>query len=408
MKVRTLLLGSFGAGLEYYDFVIYLLLTPYFTQALFPGNSSHTLAYLIYGFGFILRPLGGAFLGWFADKYGRRVSFFLIMWVMACSTLAVALIPSVNYVGLLAPILLFMLRISQGVSFGGELPCGVVFFAEHAKPKNRGLYCSLLIMNVGIGYALATGVCYLLTQHLTQQQMVTFGWRLAFAFGAIVAVIAAFLRRSLYETAEFLGQSESKKLSLLDGIKNYRPQLLQAIGIVILPAAIVTLDATLPMLLHAQYAYPKPVLYKAVFLGALLTVVLIPLFAYLGDKFGRVNLYLFGASLFLLGLPMCLIGLLSGNINDLYAFVFFYHVIEAILPGAYFVMLAEYFPTSVRATFYAFAYNMVYALMAFLPAVVANLISSDYSHWDLACLMLIFTLLSMYAAFRYNKTQILL
>jgi MHS family proline/betaine transporter-like MFS transporter len=408
MNTRTLLLGSFGAGLEYYDFVIYLLLAPYFTQALFPGNTAHMLAYLIYGFGFVLRPIGGSLLGWFADKYGRRVTFFLIMWIMALSTLAVALIPSVHYVGLLAPILLLILRICQGVSFGGELPCGVVFFAEHAKSHNRGLYCSLLIMNVGIGYVLATGVCDLLIHHLTQQQMVAFGWRLAFVFGAIVAVIASFLRRSLYETAAFLEQNATNKISLLEGIKNYRLQLLQAIGVIILPAAIVTVDATLPTLLHAKYAYSMPVLYSSIFFGALLTVVLIPLFAYLGDKFGRVNLYLFGTLLFLLGLPMCLSGLLSGRIHDLYIFVSFYHVIEAILPGAYFVMLAEYFPTSVRTTFYALAYNIVYAVMAFLPLFLAHVTSGDHFHWDLVYIMLIFALLSMYAAFSYKKTQVLL
>lgn len=250
MKQRTLLLGSLGAGLEYYDFVIYALLTPYFTKALFPQlatSYAHTIAFLIFAFGFLIRPVGGTVLGWLADRFGRKTSFCAVMWIMAAATLGIALIPSASHIGYGAAVLLFILRLCQGVAFGGELPCGVVFMAEHANQKHRGLMCSLMIANVGLGYALATGVCYALTQHFAAGQMVAFGWRIAFAIGAVVALLALYLRRRLLETPVFLQQNRSIKVSFWTAISVYRRPLLKAIGLVLFPAALVTFDIVLPV-----------------------------------------------------------------------------------------------------------------------------------------------------------------
>ena len=124
MKQRTLLLGSIGAGLEYYDFVIYALLIPYFSPCLFPQvhpGQAHIMAFVIFALGFLVRPLGGMVLGYASDRWGRKTSFYMVMMIMACATLGVALIPSAREIGYAAVFLLLILRLTQGVAFGGGI-----------------------------------------------------------------------------------------------------------------------------------------------------------------------------------------------------------------------------------------------------------------------------------------------
>lgn len=386
MQRKTIILSSLGAGLEYYDFVIYLLLSTYFMQDLIPGPHAHTIAFAIYAVGFFIRPIGGSIIGWCADKWGRKASFFFIMWLMALSTVGIALIPSAAHIGVFAGVLLLLFRLCQGITFGGELPTAIVFIAEHVEPKQRGFLCSIMVTNLGIGFALATGICSLLTQHLSHAQMIAYGWRISFGVGAVVALLAAYLRSKINETPLFLAQSPARP-PLLASLRQHKGYMLVAMGLILLPATIVTLESLWPMILHARYNYAMPHVFKVIFLGSLLTAVLIPVFGYVGDKIKRPVLYLAGVVVFMLGFPLGLWWLNSGSAAALYSFIFFIHIIEAILPGAYFVLLAELFPTPVRVTFYALAYNAVYALMACLPLVIGFLVAHKLPHWDLLVLL---------------------
>ena len=248
---------------------------------------------------------------------------------------------------------------------------------------------------MGLGYAIATGVCFGLSAYLNHAQMVAFGWRIAFVLGSLLALLAMYLRRRLYETPVFMQKKQGQHLSLLAAIGRYKWALLKAIGLVLLPAAIVALDISFPLLLRARYHFAMGAIYHALFLAALMTAVLIPLFAWLGDGIGRRRLYIGGCGLLLLGLPYLWHALALKTTLALYAFIFFYHLIEAILPAAYFVMLAECFPTSLRTTFYALAYNLVYALMAFLPTLVALALAHHWPQWDFLLLLLLLTGISV-------------
>ena len=143
------------------------------------------------------------FLGFVADIVGRRVSLLAIMYSLGASIIIMALLPGYAAIGIACPIIFVLLRMLQSVSFGADLPCGIVFLYEHAPPGKSGRYAGIMAANVGIGAALAALAGTLLTSIFSQQAML-WAWRLAFLFGGVLALIAVFTRRKLAESPEFM------------------------------------------------------------------------------------------------------------------------------------------------------------------------------------------------------------
>ena len=382
MKLKTVALLGLGAGLEYYDFVIYLLLAHFFAPVLFiktPSVSAHTLALMVFGLGYLIRPLGAALLGRMADLKGRKPSICLVAWCIALSTLGIACIPSAHSIGLWAPVALLSLRLCQCIGFASELPCGLIWVAEQTNPRRRGLMCGFLVAHIGLGYAIAMGLCSWLSHHLSDAHMQTFGWRIPFVLGGCVALVAFYLRRGLTETPVFIKYQGAPVREPLTELWAYKDAVLCAMGLVCFPAALVTFDVSLPALLHLRGLYALPLVYHALFLGSLWTTALIPLFAWLGDCWGRKFIYALGCVFFVVTVPLAWVALDHGSSGSLYLFVFFLHTVTGILPAAYFVMLIACFKPEVRATAYTLSYNIVYSVLAFLPALLHVLSPRDFN-----------------------------
>lgn len=373
---KITLLTSIGAGLEYYDYVIYYLLANYISQQFFP-TSNHTATlfatFSLFAISNVIRPLGGVFVGMLGDHYGRKNVFANTLLCMALASFCIGILPSFAAIGILATILFCALRILQGITFGAELPGAITFLLEHIRTKNRGLHCGFLISAVSLGVTLGSGINYLLTKFFDGTAMLLWGFRIPFILGGLLAIIGFFIRKKIAETPLFLTLNPKRNNSLKEISKKHFAQIFAGIGMVIFPATLVTYLLAFPVYLHEIFYYQFPDIYLATTLGYLWCAVLIPIFGGLADHLGRKALFMIALLLVIFFGPW-IFGLLNyGTVGALFIFMGLWQIILAMLAACYFVLLPEAFPTEVRFTATAFSYNVAYTFAAFFP-LIANYI----------------------------------
>jgi len=213
-RIRSIIGGSLGNLVEWYDWYVYTAFSIYFSRAFFPSDSQ--IAGLIntagiFAIGFLMRPIGGWLMGSYADKKGRKTALTLSVLLMSAGSLVIAVVPGYKQIGVAAPIILVIARVIQGLSVGGEYGTSATYLSEVATKKYRGFYSSFQYVTLIMGQLLALGVLVLL-QHffLTDQQLHQWGWRVPFGVGALLAITVMYLRRSLQESVS-PPKSESEK-----------------------------------------------------------------------------------------------------------------------------------------------------------------------------------------------------
>jgi len=198
--------ACFGTFLEWYDFLTFASLATWFGTLFFPTDDpvAALLASLgTFGIGMIVRPLGAALFGSLGDRIGRRTVFLITIVLMGVSTLCVGLLPTYAQVGLLAPALLLLLRVLQGLSVGGEIGGAAVYLTEHAPPGRRGLYTSVLQLMGPLGMMASTLQIVLLQRWLSDAEFSDWGWRVPFLFSALLLAISLKSRLNLHESPVF-------------------------------------------------------------------------------------------------------------------------------------------------------------------------------------------------------------
>src|SRR6516225_10905281 len=207
-RIKAIFVGSAGNLVEWYDFYAYAAFALYFAGAFFPNSDlvvRQLNAALLFAVGFLVRPLGGWLFGHLADRYGRRGALMLSVLLMCFGSLMIAVTPTYASIGIAAPALLGLARVIQGLSLGGEYGTSATYLTEVADAKHRGFYSSFQYVTLIGGQLCAVFVLLLLQQvFLTADQLRAWGWRIPFAFGAMLAIIALFMRRNLHETDEFI------------------------------------------------------------------------------------------------------------------------------------------------------------------------------------------------------------
>jgi MHS family alpha-ketoglutarate permease-like MFS transporter len=217
-RIIAIVAGSSGNLVEWYDFYVYSFLALYFAPSFFPSSdrtAQLSSAAGIFAAGFLMRPLGGWLLGRIADKRGRRASMMISVLMMCGGSLMIAILPTYAEIGTFAPLLLLAARLFQGLSVGGEYGASATYMSEVAIGGQRGFYASFWYVTIIGGQLLAVLVLVVLQAVLTNDQLHAWGWRVPFLIGAMAAVVALFLRRSLTETttAEARGRKEAGSLT---------------------------------------------------------------------------------------------------------------------------------------------------------------------------------------------------
>lgn len=301
--LRATILGNF---MEWFDIGVYAYLSASITAVFFPfGEPWNQLAF----FGalaatFIVRPIGGLILGPLGDKLGRRkvLAFTIIM--MALGTFLIGCIPSYDSWGMWAPITLILLKFVQGFSTGGEYAGAATFIAEYSADRRRGFWASFLDMGSYIGFAFAAALATGVELLLTDEQMISFGWRICFWVALPLGIVGVIMRSQIKESATFEAQQEAAKdeeekgmgATLIEIFKKYWPQLLTGAALVMCAQVIgYALTTFMPTYLTENLGYDT-LHGNALLIPVLLIVAAgLPIFGHFSDKIGRKPILIAGA-----------------------------------------------------------------------------------------------------------------
>lgn len=365
-RIFAIVGASSGNLVEWFDFYVYSFCSIYFAASFFPaGNSTTQLLQTagVFAAGFFMRPIGGWLFGYIADKHGRKNSMLISVCMMCAGSLVIACLPTYESIGSWAPVILLVARLFQGLSVGGEYGTSATYMSEVAIKGRRGFYASFQYVTLIGGQLLALLVLVALQQILSAEELKAWGWRIPFAIGAVLAVVALYLRRSLNETSDAKTRNH-KDAGSLKGLWKNRKAFLMVLGF--------TAGGSLSFYTFTTYMQKYLVntsgmdakLASGIMTAALFIYMLLqPLVGALSDKIGRRSSMLIFASLAtLLTVPILLT---LKNVSNPYAafglivlalfIVSFYTSISGLLK-------AEMFPPEVRALGVGLSYAVANAM----------------------------------------------
>lgn len=232
-KRKIIVATALGNGLEIFDFTVYSFFAAYIGSAFFPALdpiSSLLLAVGTFGVGFFARPVGAALLGSYADRVGRREAMTLSILLMAIGTCLIALCPTYGQIGWAAPVVIVGGRILQGFAAGGEVGAATTFLMESGEQRQRGFMVGWQMVSQGIAATVGALCGFLLSHALALDALATWGWRLPFALGTLIAPIGFYIRRSLPDTLHS-GARDTHRQPLRELWMQYRGSMLAAIGL---------------------------------------------------------------------------------------------------------------------------------------------------------------------------------
>ncbi|HIC7357703.1 TPA: MFS transporter [Legionella pneumophila] len=395
---HSIIAGLYGNALEWYDFLLYASFAPVFAEIFFPSKIhfvSLIATFSLFAIGFIMRPIGGLLLGHYADHVGRRKALILSMSVMTVSTALIAVLPDFNSWGITAPILFSVLRLIQGLAVGGELPGSTTYLIEHMFQHSRGLAGSLVLSSAFLGIFIGALTASIFSTLFTGDSLLNWGWRYAYLLGGILGILGIYLRIKSVESPTFLKDKHTTELPAKVVFTRFKQQLFLSVIItsILAMANYVLIAYVTTFLVKSEYFLLKDALLINLIALALLTV-LIPLMGFLSDVVGRKPIFLIGLfSLCILIFPFFWL-LLSGSWWKALCCELLLAIVLAPINATVPTIIAEMFPTSVRASGISISYNIGQALFGgTMPLVAFTLIELSNNKMAPAWYLFLWTLI---------------
>ncbi len=381
---QVLFASLVGTTIEYFDFYIYATAAVLvFPQLFFPPSdpATATLASLAtFGIAFVARPVGSALFGHFGDRIGRKTTLVAALLTMGFSTVAIGLLPGYATLGLAAPALLAMCRFGQGLGLGGEWGGAVLLAIENAPPGKRAWYGMFPQLGAPIGFFFSAGIFLLLSEWLTDQQFVAWGWRIPFLASAILVVVGLYVRLNIAETPVFreaVGREGKVSMPMVVVFRDHFPTLVRgtlvslATFVVFYLTTVFALSWGTTVLGYSRESFLRIQLVGIVFFG--LTV---PLSAVLAERGRRITLLWVTAGIAAFGLIMA--PLLSSGPAGATAMMVIGLGLMGLSYGPLGTVLAELFPTRVRYTGSSLTFNLAGIFGASLAPYSATWLAQTY------------------------------
>jgi len=385
MKKRRILFASLaGSVIEWYDFYLYGTATGLvFSTLYFPNDDpavSLLLAFVTFGVGYAARPIGSILFGHMGDRLGRKATLIYTLIGMGGSSVLIGLLPTYEQIGLMAPILLVLLRLIQGISLGGEWGGAILLATEYAPKGVRGFYGSIPQLGVPLGLIAGTFSLTMISYLTTDEQFMSWGWRIPFLLSAVLIVLAIWVRSGIEETPAFQQQMESGNLArvpIIETIRNDWKNVLRAIGLKLGDGFFNVFSMSYVLAFSTVYLnYSRDTALMAVTIGCAAMLLTIPLTGYISDFIGRKTIYIGCLSLLLcLSVPyFTLIGASAGW------FFFMQAVMLGVIWAAIFsvqgTLFSELFPANIRYTGLSVGYQFAAAIAGFGPTLWTSMAES--------------------------------
>jgi MHS family proline/betaine transporter-like MFS transporter len=374
---RIIFAASVGNALEWYDFTVYGYFALQISAAFFPAHdpvTSQLLTWAAFGTSFLARPLGALVLGSYADRKGRRAALSVSILLMSLGTLLMAVMPAYASIGLAAPVGIFVARLVQGFSAGGEFGGATAFMIEHAKTR-RGFFGSFQFTSQSLAMACGAGTAWALSALLSAPHLHDWGFRLPFLAGLLIGPVGFYVRRHVEETPVF-EQAQIGTAPAMALLLSYPGRLV--LGAMTLAAGTAGTYASLYLPTYAQTQLHMNVAssFAVPLVTGLLSTVAMPVFAIVSDRIGRVTPMIGAVFLLMLwGYPAFSLVVAYPEFTVLMAVM----VLRALLQTGYAApiptLLAEMFPTSTRSVGMSLSYALgVLAFGSFAPAAMTWLV----------------------------------
>ncbi|MEA9390934.1 shikimate transporter [Acerihabitans sp. TG2] len=420
-RARRAAWGSFaGAVVDWYDFLLYgITAALVFNREFFPQISPAmgTIAALAtFGVGFLFRPLGGVIFGHFGDLLGRKRMLMMTVWIMGLATALIGLLPTFSMIGWWAPVLLVALRAIQGFAVGGEWGGAAVLSVESAPEKKKAFYSSGVQIGYGVGLLLSTGLVSLISHLTTDEQFLSWGWRIPFLFSTVLVLAALWVRNGIIESAEFGQQSQHKpmaqtkrRLPVMEALIRHPSAFLKIIALRLCELLTMYIVTTFAFSYSTQnLGLPRELFLNIGLLVGGLSCLTIPCFAWLADRFGRRRIYITGA---LVGTLSAFPFFMALEAHSLFWIIFFAimlaNVAHDMVVCVQQPMFIEMFGTRYRYSGAGVGYQVASVVGGgFTPLIAATLVTFSGGDWhSVAVYLLAGCLLSAATALMMKRTH---
>jgi len=382
---RVLLASLVGTTIEFFDFYVYATAAVLVFPTLFFPNTDPTTALLAsfatFSIAFFARPLGAVVFGHFGDRVGRKTTLVAALLTMGISTVIIGLLPSYEQIGVIAPLLLALCRFGQGFGLGGEWGGAVLLATENAPEGKRSWYGMFPQLGAPVGLFLSSGVFWLLLHVISQEALLSWGWRVPFIASIILIAVGLWVRLSITETPAFqkaIDKHERVEVPVMELFRNHKRSLV--LGTFVALATFVLFYIGSAYLLSYNVKVLKIPFIDALeiqIVGSILFGIFIPIAGKLAERFGRREVLI--ATTVLIGIfSFFLPGLMTGGEGSIFIFVIFAMGLMGMTYGLIGTALAAPFPTNVRYTGSSITFNFAGIFGASLAPYIATWLQANY------------------------------
>ena len=380
---RAVFSGSLGNMLEWFDYGLYGYFAVIISRDFFVSDDPIVgllLSFLVFGTGFLVRPIGGILIGAYADKHGRIKALTLTIMCMGICTMCMGLLPTYSQVGIAAPILLTVLRLLQGLATGGEFGSSLTFIAEYGTPNNRAFLVSWQPFSVGCGLLVGSAAGLLITTVLPEAALYDWGWRIPFICGILIAIYGVHMRKNVPDSPEFLkmkeetNEAEEPHTPVKDLFLLYKKPILTVMGLLVGSSATYYLLITYMPTYISQFMHTSLSSAFVVNTSVIaINLLLCPIVGKLIDKVGRRKCLIIGClGVLILSYPVFALLIQQTDAVVMIALLGVLIVFQTILAVAIAVVSAEVFPTKLRNSGIGFSYNLAAAIFGGLAPLAAT------------------------------------
>ena len=367
--IKSIIGGSIGNLIEWYDWYAYAVFSLYFAHIFFPKDNE-TAQLLntagIFAIGFLMRPVGGWLMGAYADRKGRKAALTFSVLLMSGGSLLITFVPGYQRIGIAAPIILVLARMVQGLSIGGEYGTAATYLSEIAPPKLRGFYSSFQYVTTILGQLAALGILILLQRCLlSSQQLNDWGWRIPFAIGALLSLSAVYLRRGLEETESFTREKVAlKQRGSITELLKYKREVLTVLGFTIgFTLSYYTLTIYMQKYLVNTAGFSKSDSTLITLIMLFVFMIAQPFAGLLGDIVSRKRIMIiYGVLATLTTVPIMMLVASSHQFWLVTALLVTGVLILSLSTSISAIIKAEMFPANVRSLGVSFPYALAVAL----------------------------------------------